>query len=139
MAFNPEQISPIDFDKSAAVGVDIPFNGNAVFKSNFQTKDAIKNNLINFFLTNPGDRFLNPTFGGGLREFIFEQLSSDNVAFLQQDVESKIQQFFPNIIVTSLNVLENPDFNSINIELNYEVANTNITDIINIEFTDGYS
>ena len=134
MAFNPEQISPIDFDKSAAVGVDIPFNGNAVFKSNFQTKDAIKNNLINFFLTNPGDRFLNPTFGGGLREFIFEQLSSDNVAFLQQDVESKIQQFFPNIIVTSLNVLENPDFNSINIELNYEVANTNITDIINIEF-----
>ena len=134
MAFKPEQISPIDFDKSAAVGVDIPFNGNAVFKSNFQTKDAIKNNLINFFLTNPGDRFLNPTFGGGLRDFIFEQLSSDNVAFLQQDVESKIQQFFPNIIVTSLNVLENPDFNSINIELNYEVANTNITDIINIEF-----
>jgi len=134
MAFNPEQISPIDFNKSAAVGVDIPFNGNAVFKSNFQTKDAIKNNLINFFLTNPGDRFLNPTFGGGLREFIFEQLSSDNVAFLQQDVESKIQQFFPNIIITSLNVLENPDFNSINIELNYEVANTNITDIINIEF-----
>ena len=134
MAFNPEQISPIDFNKSAAVGVDIPFNGNAVFKSNFQTKDAIKNNLINFFLTNPGDRFLNPTFGGGLREFIFEQLSSDNVAFLQQDVESKIQQFFPNIIITSLNIFENIDFNSINIELNYEVANTNITDIINIEF-----
>ncbi len=134
MAFNPEQIYPIDFNKSAAVGIDIPFNGNAVFKSNFQTKDAIKNNLINFFLTNPGDRFLNPTFGGGLREFIFEQLSSDNVAFLQQDIESKIQQLFPNIIVTSLNVLENTDFNSINIELNYEVANTNITDIINIEF-----
>ena len=134
MAFNPEQIYPIDFNKSAAVGIDIPFNGNAVFKSNFQTKDAIKNNLINFFLTNPGDRYLNPSFGGGLREFIFEQLSSDNVAFLQQDIESKIQQLFPNIIVTSLNVLENTDFNSINIELNYEVANTNITDIINIEF-----
>ena len=134
MAFNPQQISPIDFNKSAAVGVDLPFNGNAVFKSNFQTKDAIKNNLINFFLTNPGDRFLNPTFGGGLREFVFEQLSNDNVAFLQQDIENKIQQFFPNILITSLDILENADFNSINIELNYEVANTNITDIINIEF-----
>ena len=104
MAFNPQQISPIDFNKSAAIGVDIPFNGNAVFKSNFQTKDAIKNNLINFFLTNPGDRYLNTTFGGGLREFVFEQLSSDNVAFLQQDIEQKIQQFFPNIIITSLNI-----------------------------------
>ena len=134
MAFNPQQISPIDFNKSAAVGIDLPFNGNAVFKSNFQTKDAIKNNLINFFLTNPGDRYLNPTFGGGLREFIFEQLSNDNITFLQSDIEQKIQQFFPNIIVDSLNIFENPDFNSINIELKYEVANTNITDIINIEF-----
>ena len=134
MAYNPQQISPIDFNKSAAVGIDLPFNGNAVFKSNFQTKDAIKNNLINFFLTNPGDRYLNPTFGGGLREFIFEQLSNDNITFLQSDIEQKIQQFFPNIIVTSLNIFENADFNSINIELKYEVANTNITDIINIEF-----
>ena len=134
MAFNPQQISPIDFNKSAAVGIDLPFNGNAVFKSNFQTKDAIKNNLINFFLTNPGDRYLNPTFGGGLREFIFEQLSNDNITFLQSDIEQKIQQFFPNIIVDSLDIFENPDFNSINIELKYEVANTNITDIINIEF-----
>ena len=134
MAFNPQQISPIDFNKSAAVGIDLPFNGNAVFKSNFQTKDAIKNNLINFFLTNPGDRYLNPTFGGGLREFIFEQLSNDNITFLQSDIEQKIQQFFPNIIVTSLNIFENADFNSINIELKYEVNNTNITDIINIEF-----
>tara|TARA_R110002020_G_scaffold102037_1_gene239848 strand:- start:271 stop:675 length:405 start_codon:yes stop_codon:yes gene_type:complete len=134
MAFNPEQIYPIDFNKSAAVGIDIPFNGNAVFKSNFQTKDAIKNNLINFFLTNPGDRYLNPSFGGGLREFVFEQLSSDNVSFLKEDIEQKVQQFFPNIIVDSLNIFENPDLNSINIELKYEVANTNITDIINIEF-----
>jgi len=134
MAFNPQQISPIDFNKSAAVGVDLPFNGNAVFKSNFQTKDAIKNNLINFFLTNPGDRFLNPTFGGGLRDFVFEQISNNNIAFLQQDIENKIQQLFPNIIITSLDILENADFNSINIELKYEVANTNITDIINIEF-----
>ena len=134
MAFNPQQISPIDFNKSAAVGVDLPFNGKKDLLSNFTTKDSIKNNLINFFLTNPGERFLNPTFGGGLREFVFEQLSNDNVAFLQQDIENKIQQFFPNILITSLDILENADFNSINIELKYEVANTNITDIINIEF-----
>jgi hypothetical protein len=78
MPFNPQQIYPIDLNPSKAVGVDIPFNGPAVFKSNYLTKDAIKNNLINFFLTNPGERFLNPTFGGGLRAFIFEQITTDN-------------------------------------------------------------
>ena len=130
MAFNPEQISPIDFDKSAAVGVDIPFNGNAVFKSNFQTKDAIKNNLINFFLTNPGDRFLNPTFGGGLRNFVFQQIDSDNTDFLKEDISTKVKNFFPNVNIISLNISQNNDFNSLIIDLNYQINNTNINDTI---------
>ena len=134
MAFNPQQIYPIDQNTSAAVGVDLPFNGNAVFKSNYQTKDAIKNNLINFFLTNPGDRFLNPTFGGGLRDFIFTQITNGNTNFLEQDITSKISKFFPNIQVEQLNILREDDGNKIKIELNYKVLRTNITDEIEIEF-----
>ena len=76
MAFGAQQIYPIDFNKSAAVGVDIPFNAPGVFRSNYTTSAAIKNNLINYFLTNPGERPLNPTFGGGLRAFIFEQITA---------------------------------------------------------------
>ena len=74
MAFGQQQIFPIDLNNSAAVGISLPFNGPAVVKSNYQTKDSIKYNLINFFLTNPGERLLNPTFGGGIRNFIFEQI-----------------------------------------------------------------
>ena len=109
MAFDAQQIFPIDFDKSAAVGVNIPFSGPAVFISNYQTKDAIKNNLINFFLTNPGERFLNPTFGGGIRDFIFEQISTGNINFLKKDIETKINLYFPNVEVDSLEILSNPD------------------------------
>ena len=67
MAFGAQQIYPQDLNVSQAIGINLPLNGPAVFKSNYQTKDAIKNNLINFFLTNPGERYLNPEFGGGLR------------------------------------------------------------------------
>lgn len=134
MAFNPQQIFPIDQNESAAVGVDIPFNGSAVFKSNFQTQDAIKNNLINFFLTNPGDRFLNPNFGGGIRDFIFTQITNDNLDFLEEDISSKLEVYFPNVSITSLEVNRNDDLNSISIDLNYKVLNTNITDELNIEF-----
>ena len=49
MAFGEQQIFPIDFNNSAAVGINIPFSGPAVFISNYKTADAIKNNLINFF------------------------------------------------------------------------------------------
>jgi len=31
MAFNPQQIYPIDLNASKAVGVNIPFSGDAVF------------------------------------------------------------------------------------------------------------
>tara|TARA_R110001583_G_scaffold59538_1_gene177009 strand:- start:650 stop:1054 length:405 start_codon:yes stop_codon:yes gene_type:complete len=133
MAFNEQQISPIDFNSSAAVGINLPFNGNAVFISNFQTQNAIKNNLINYFLTNPGDYFLNPTFGGGLRNFLFEQINDGNVDFLKEDISSKITEFFPNIILTSLNVSQNIDFNSLIVDISYQVANTNINDNITLD------
>ena len=135
MAFNQQQIFPIDLDNSAAVGISLPFNGPTVFKSNYQTKDAIKYNLINFFLTNPGERPLNPNFGGGLRDFIFEQISNDNIDFLLEDVSSKVGEYFPNVQIEDLNVLRNEDNNQITINFTYRVVNTNIQDEINISFT----
>jgi phage baseplate assembly protein W len=134
MAFSPQQIAPIDFDASTAVGVNLPLSGPAVFISNYQTKDAIKNNLINFFLTNPGERPLNPLFGGGLRAFIFEQITLDNLSSLREDVNDKLQIYFPNIIVESLTVTGDNDNNQINVTLKYSVLNTNINDTLEIEF-----
>jgi len=134
MAFSPQQIAPIDFDASTAVGVNLPLSGPAVFISNYQTKDAIKNNLINFFLTNPGERPLNPLFGGGLRIFIFEQITLDNLSSLREDVNDKLQIYFPNIIVESLTVTGDNDSNQINVTLKYSVLNTNINDTLKIEF-----
>jgi phage baseplate assembly protein W len=134
MAFNPQQIYPIDLNASKAVGVDIPFNGNSVFKSNYLTKDAIKNNLVNFFLTNPGERYLNPTFGGGLRAFIFEQITSDNLDFLRENINDKLTIYFPNINVVDLVVSGQIDNNRVNVSLSYSVINTNITDNLEIQF-----
>lgn len=133
MAFNPVQIYPIDLNNSKAVGVDIPFNGPAVFKSNYLTKDAIKNNLINFFLTNPGERYLNPQFGGGLRAFIFEQITANNLDFLREDINAKLAVYFPNLIVNDLIVTGQIDTNQVTVTLNYSVANTNISDTLEIE------
>ena len=135
MAFNQQQIFPIDLNNSAAVGISLPFNGPAVFKSNYQTKDSIKYNLINFFLTNPGERPLNPTFGGGIRNFIFEQIYNDNIEFLLEDISLKVRNYFPNVQIEDLNVSRNEDNNEILIDFTYKVINTNIQDEINISFT----
>ena len=134
MAFNARQISPIDFNKSAAVGVDLPFSAPGVFKPNYTTKEAIKNNLINFFLTNPGERPLNPSFGAGLRNFIFEQIVDDNLDFLKEEIQSGLNNFFPNINVINLDILKNEDTNEISVSMDYNIQNTGINDSLNLDF-----
>ena len=48
MAFDVKRINPIDRQPRKAVGVGIPFSGKAVFNSTYETKEAIKANIINY-------------------------------------------------------------------------------------------
>jgi phage baseplate assembly protein W len=135
MAFGARQIFPNDLRPRVAIGVNLPFNGNGVFVPNYQTKDAIKANLINYFLTNPGERPANPTFGAGLREYIFTQIESDNLDFIKEDIQNKIGINFPNIAVESVEVLAQEDYNTINVVIKYSVINTDINDELQLTFT----
>lgn len=134
MAFNVRKIYPLDTKPSIAIGIGLPFNQAAVFSSTYLTKDAIKANLINFFLTNRKERFLNNTFGANLRAFIFEAITSGNLSNLKDDIQSKINQMFSNIRVENLEINQFPDQNAINLILDYSIPNTNITDKVEITF-----
>ena len=126
MAFGAIQQFPNDTRPRVGIGVNIPFNEGGVFTPNYTTADSIKNNLINYFLTNPGERPGNPTFGGGLRAFIFSSISDDNLDFLQEDVSQKIASQFPNVSVENLEVLANTDNNEVVVQIYYTVVNTSI-------------
>jgi phage baseplate assembly protein W len=134
MPFNPQRINPVDLNPNVAVGVNLPFSGPAVFTSNYTTAQAIKNNLINYFLTNPGELPLNPTFGGGLRAFIFEQIAEGTLIGLEQNISSNIENVFPMIIIDSLEILRNDDYNTLTVMLKYSIANSNVNETLNFEF-----
>jgi len=133
MAFGAKKIFPIDTIPSTAVGVSIPFNAVSVFNSTYTTKDAIRNNLINFFLTEPKERYFT-SFGGGLRSLIFEQINTNSLEFLKEDIQSKITLYFPSVIVTSLEVTSEADTNQVFVSLYYNIKDTGITDQIEIAF-----
>ena len=135
MAFGAKKIFPIDTKPGTAVGVALPFNNSAVFFSTYTTKDSIKNNLVNFFLTNKGEIYLNPNFGADLRRYIFEQITSGEIDAIEDYIQSLINKYFTNIKIDNLNILQNPDNNEINIELLYSIVNTGMTDKIQITFS----
>ncbi|MDA8686824.1 hypothetical protein N9L94_07405 [Robiginitalea sp.] len=134
MAFGAINQFPNDTRPRVGIGVDLPLDGGAVFIPNYTTAQSIKNNLINYFLTNPGERPGNPAFGGGLREFIFEQISNNTLEFLKDDVGNKIKTNFPNIDLQELSLLEDPDSNEISVQMYYSVVNTGIEDELTLTF-----
>ena len=134
MAFGARQIYPNDLRPSVGIGVDLPFSGPTAFTPNYQTKDAIKNNLINYFLTNPGERPGNPTFGAGLRAFIFTQIDSQDFDYIKDDIQGKLKDYFPNVIVNEVSVTPARGENTIQINITYNVADTNINDALTLSF-----
>jgi phage baseplate assembly protein W len=135
MAFNERQIFSTDFRPDVAIGLDLPFNAEGVFRSTYQSKDALKNNLVNYLLTNPGERVGNPSFGAGLRKFVFEQIAEDNLEFLEDKIQDDIKNNIPNINLQKVTVTANQDNNEIGVSLFYSVARTGITDSVDITFS----
>ena len=121
-----------------AIGVSIPFSKSSVFNQTFTTADQVKSNLINYFLTNKGERILNPTYGGDLRNLLFEQITEETLSVLQKRIENDLENKFPIIEVKSLAINPQPDFNIVNIVLTYNALNLENEVIeINIENSTG--
>ena len=135
MAFGAKKIYPIDQRPGTAVGVSVPFNVPNVFPSTYTTKDAIRNNLLNFLLTNQDERYLNPNFGSNLRLKLFDQMEQQNISGLQQAIQDIIARFFTNVNVERIDITPVYDSNEVFINLTYSIIDTGIVDNIQISFT----
>jgi len=127
MPYNAQQIPVLDLRPGRAIRVALPFNGPACFKSTYTTSEAVKANLIDWFLTNRGERPLNPTYGGNLRQYIFDQISQGTLTDIESDVRSQLARVFPTVNVQRLDVLAQPDSNLITVQIYYNVVNTTIS------------
>jgi len=123
---------PIDSIGRKAVGFSFPLNGSAVFIPTYTTREQLKSNLINYLLTNRGERIFNPNFGADLRNLVFENISEATSDELQERIQTDINNYFPQIIIKEIKFINNPDSNEINFSLTYNIADFGVTDEINI-------
>lgn len=133
MAYNPVKISPLDIQARKGVGVKIPFESNGVFVTTYSTQETIKSNIINLFLTGRGERYLNPSFGTGIRSLLFSQITSETAFSLDQIVREAISRNMPRVVVQDVQNYLNPDSNSISLYIKYKVSETNIEDEVFIK------
>jgi phage baseplate assembly protein W len=123
---------PIDSIARKAVGFGFPLNGPAVFVPTYTTREQTKSNLINYLLTNKGERVFNPNFGADLRNLLFENVLDRTTDELQETIQNDINLYFPQVDVKQIQFINQPDNNTINFSLTYTIANFGITDDITI-------
>lgn len=126
----------IDLTPQKAVGVGIPFSGggDAVFNSNYTTKDQIKSNLINFLLTNDGERVFQPNYGGNVSSYLFEQITPSSIDFLKKRIEDDIKTYFPLVEIKDFEIIDDSNYNTIQVIISYNIVNFGIEDQINLNF-----
>ena len=125
-------LNPQDVGQPKGIGISVVFNNDtSVFNTTTTTKEQVKSNLINYILTNKGERLFDPTFGGDLRASLFEpDTSFDNVA---ARLENEIYAYIPNIIIRDITINRVSDNNLVNIALDYSISNQPDTLVISVE------
>ena len=109
---------PIDISKRTAIGFDFPLNGDAVFNQTFETRDQIRANLVNFLLTNQGERVFNPNFGADLRLLLFN-FQDDAENDLINIVRDRVKELFPSVSIERLTINRLDDTNTIQLNITY--------------------
>ena len=141
MAIRIANQNPLDLNQRVAVGVSIPFNGGAtntgtplytgsgfnpslttgtsVFISTYTTIDQVKSNMINFLLTNKGERVLNPGFGSNLQNQLFENITDEYLKGLEIKISNDLSSNFPAVKINGVSLIPIYDENVIQLSINY--------------------
>ena len=129
------RLNPQDVGQPRGIGINVLFNnGTNVFNTTYTTKEQVKSNLINYILTDKGERFFDPLFGGNLRASLFEpDTTFDNVA---ARLEQEIYSYVPNIIIRDITIRKLSDQNTVNIILDYSINNQDDNLVLNVSTTD---
>jgi phage baseplate assembly protein W len=137
MAYSIVHINPLDLQPSKGVGIKLPFDGPTGLNITYTTAESTKSNILNFFLTGKRERIMNPSFGAGIREQLFEQITQGTTQNIEDIIKFGLSDYFPQVKVNQLTVSSSPDQNLIQVYFSYSILNTNIQDEIAINFNNG--
>lgn len=124
-----------EFD-SHAYGFQFPTNGGTLFKPTYTSYEAAKSNLRNLLLTAKGERVMQPEFGTGLHELLFEQMGDDFEGRLVDTITESVSFWLPYIKIDEINVEltdEMKDRNQVGMNIKFSIGDNIETD--NVTFT----
>ena len=110
-----------------AYGITLPVQrGNTgYFNQAFSSFEQAKANLRNLLMTRKGERVMQPNFGTGLHELLFEQMTDEFEVKLEETITKNVNYWLPYITIQQIDV-----------EMTDEMKDRHIAHM-NIQFTVG--
>ena len=94
----------------------------------------MRQNLKMLLLTIPGERVMEPSFGVGIKAFLFENFSSGVQSAIDTRVREQCALFIPALTIIDIQFyIIDPDTSSAAFRILYEIPNIGVKDLL--EFT----
>lgn len=122
------------------LGITLPIQlGNTgYFQQGFDTLTQVRTNFINLILTRKGERVHQPEFGCGIHDYLFEQLTPENIEGARLSVIDAVERWMPFLELVQFELNDAPediDNNSLRLYVGYRLKrNPNIRDTIILTF-----
>ena len=100
--------------------------------------NKLRSNLKNLLLTKKGERVLQPNFGSGLQDLLFEPIDDEFENKLVDTITESVQTWLPYINIEDIDVNmndENKDNNRVGVEIKFKVGDS--LDLNSVTFTVG--
>ena len=88
------------------IGLTLPLQigRNGYFEQSYDTMTQVKSNITNLLKTKKGERRMNPNFGSGLQEYLFEQITNESPDVVEQIIIDQITNYIPGITVNKVDI-----------------------------------
>ena len=111
-----------------AYGITLPVQrGNTgYFNQAFSSFEQAKTNLKNLLLTKKGERVMQPNFGTGIHELLFEPMTDEFETKLQQTITKNVNYWLPYINIEEIDIEmtdEMKDRHTANMTIQFTVGN----------------
>jgi phage baseplate assembly protein W len=108
-----------------AIGITLPIQiGNTAFNQSFKTTEQIKSNIKNLLLTKRGERVMQPNFGSGLQELLFDFNDTELADKIEETITSAINHWLPYVTIQQIDVQSSnndKDLNKVGISLTFSI------------------
>jgi phage baseplate assembly protein W len=111
-----------------AIGITLPIQiGNTAFNQSFKTVDQVRSNIKNLLLTKKYERLMQPEFGSGLQELLFEINDEEFADKMENTIVDTMALWLPYINVDSIDIQQTNELknaNTVEISISFRVGET---------------